>query len=143
MIDTNLTSAYLCSHAAYSRMKQAGGGKIINVGSMMSMFGAGFAPAYAASKGGIVQLTKACASAWARDNIQVNAILPGWIDTELTQGARKEIPGLHDSVLQRTPAGRWGSIDDLRGVAVFLGGPASDFVTGATITVDGGYSIQG
>jgi 2-deoxy-D-gluconate 3-dehydrogenase len=143
VIDTNLTSAYLCSHAAYPRMKQAGGGKIINVGSMMSMFGAGFAPAYAASKGGIVQLTKACASAWARDNIQVNAILPGWIDTELTQGARKEIPGLHDNVLQRTPAGRWGTIDDLRGVAVFLGGPGSDFVTGASITVDGGYSIQG
>ena len=143
VIDTNLTSAYLCSHAAYPRMKQAGGGKIINIGSMMSIFGSGFVPAYAASKGGIVQLTKSCASAWARDNIQVNAILPGWIDTELTQGARKEIPGLHDNVLRRTPAGRWGSIDDLRGVAVFLGGPASDFVTGATITVDGGYSIQG
>jgi len=143
VIDTNLTSAYLCSHAAYPRLKQAGAGKVINIGSMMSIFGSGFVPAYAASKGGIVQLTRACASAWARDNIQVNAILPGWIDTELTQGARREIPGLHDSVLRRTPAGRWGSIDDLRGVAVFLGGPASDFVTGAAIPVDGGYSIQG
>jgi 2-deoxy-D-gluconate 3-dehydrogenase len=143
VIDTNLTSAYLCSHAAYPRLKQAGAGKVINIGSMMSIFGSGFVPAYAASKGGIVQLTKACASAWARDNIQVNAILPGWIDTELTQGARREIPGLHDSVLRRTPAGRWGSIDDLRGVAVFLSGPASDFVTGAAIPVDGGYSIQG
>jgi 2-deoxy-D-gluconate 3-dehydrogenase len=143
VIDTNLTSAFLCSQAAYPRLKQAGGGKIINVGSMMSIFGSGFVPAYAASKGGIVQLTRSCASAWARDNIQVNAILPGWIDTELTQGARREIPGLHDNVLRRTPAGRWGSIDDLRGVAVFLSGSASDFITGAAIPVDGGYSIQG
>jgi 2-deoxy-D-gluconate 3-dehydrogenase len=110
---------------------------------MMSIFGTGFTPAYAASKGGIVQLTKACASAWARDNIQVNSILPGWIDTELTQGARREIPGLNENVLRRTPAGRWGSIDDLRGVAVFLAGPASDFITGAALAVDGGYSIQG
>jgi len=143
VVDTNLTSAYLCSHAAYPHLKAAGGGKVVNVGSMMSIFGTGFTPAYAASKGGIVQLTKACASAWARDNIQVNSILPGWIDTELTQGARKEIPGLNENVLRRTPAGRWGSIDDLRGVAVFLAGPASDFITGAAITVDGGYSIQG
>jgi len=143
VVDTNLTSAYLCSHAAYPALKASGGGKIVNVGSMMSIFGTGFTPAYAASKGGIVQLTKACASAWARDNIQVNSILPGWIDTHLTQGARREIPGLNENVLKRTPAGRWGSIDDLRGVAVFLASPASDFITGAAITVDGGYSIQG
>ncbi len=143
VLDTNLTSAYLCSHAAYPHLKEAGGGKIVNIGSMMSIFGTGFTPAYAASKGGIVQLTKACASAWARDNIQVNSILPGWIDTELTQGARREIAGLNENVLRRTPAGRWGSIDDLRGIAVFLAGPASDFITGAAITVDGGYSIQG
>jgi 2-dehydro-3-deoxy-D-gluconate 5-dehydrogenase len=143
VVDTNLTSAYLCSHAAHPHMKAGGSGKIVNVGSMMSIFGTAFTPAYAASKGGIVQLTKACASAWARDNIQVNSILPGWIDTELTQGARREIPGLNENVLRRTPAGRWGSIDDLRGVAVFLAGPASDFITGAAITVDGGYSIQG
>jgi 2-deoxy-D-gluconate 3-dehydrogenase len=143
VIDTNLTSAYLCSHAAYPHLKQAGGGKVINVGSIMSIFATSFSPAYAASKGGIVQLTKACAAAWARDNIQVNAVLPGWIDTELTQGTRRDVPGLHDSVVRRTPAGRWGSIDDLRGIAVFLSAPASDFVTGAAITVDGGYSIQG
>jgi 2-deoxy-D-gluconate 3-dehydrogenase len=143
VVDTNLTSAYLCSRTAYPFMKSSGGGKIINVGSMMSIFGTGFTPAYAASKGGIVQLTKSCASAWARDNIQVNSILPGWIDTELTQGARREIPGLHENVLRRTPAGRWGSIDDFRGIAVFLASAASDFITGATITVDGGYSIQG
>ena len=143
VLDTNLTSAYLCSHAAYPAMKTAGGGKIINIGSMMSIFGAGFAPAYAASKGGIVQFTRACASAWAKDHIQVNAVLPGWIDTELTQGARRQVPGLNENVLHRTPAGRWGTIDDMSGVAVFLASAASDFVTGTAIPVDGGYSIQG
>lgn len=143
VLDTNLTSAYLCSHAAHPAMKAAGAGKIINIGSMMSIFGAGFAPAYAASKGGIVQFTKACASAWGRDNIQVNAILPGWIDTELTRNARREVEGLHESVLRRTPAARWGVPDDFRGVAIFLASSASAFITGAAITVDGGYSIQG
>ena len=143
VIDTNLTSAFLCSRAAYPAMKRGGGGKIINIGSMMSIFGASFAPAYSASKGGLVQLTRALATAWARDNIQVNAVLPGWIDTDLTRRARREVEGLHDNVLRRTPAGRWGVIDDLAGVAVFLASPASDFVTGAAIPVDGGFSIQG
>jgi 2-deoxy-D-gluconate 3-dehydrogenase len=143
VLDTNLTSAFLCSKAAYPAFKAAGGGKIINIGSMMSLFGASFAPAYGSSKGGIVQLTKSMAVAWARDNIQVNAVLPGWIDTELTQNARQEVSGLHDSVLRRTPAGRWGGIDDMAGVAVFLASAASDFVTGTAIPVDGGYSVQG
>ena len=143
VLDTNLTSAYLCSHAAYPLLKRGGRGKVINVGSIMSLFATSFSPVYAASKGGIVQLTKACAAAWARDNIQANAVLPGWIDTELTEGTRRDVPGWHDSVVKRTPAGRWGSVDDLRGIAVFLAAPASDFVTGAAITVDGGYSIQG
>jgi len=143
VIDSNLTSAFLCSHAAYPEMKKAGGGKIINIGSMMSIFGAAFATAYAASKGGMVQMSKAMATAWAKDNIQVNSILPGWIDTALTRRAREEVQGLHDSVLKRTPAGRWGVPDDFAGIAVFLASPASDFVTGAAITVDGGYSVQG
>jgi 2-deoxy-D-gluconate 3-dehydrogenase len=143
VMDTNLTSAFLVSRAAYPHMKRQGGGKIINIGSMMSIFGVRFSPAYAASKGGIVQLTKVMATAWAGDNIQVNAVLPGWIDTELTQGARKQIAGLHDSVLKRTPAGRWGVMADMSGVAVFLASAASDFVTGTAIPVDGGYSIQG
>ena len=124
-------------------MKAAGHGKIINIGSMMSIFGASFVPAYAASKGGIVQLTRSLAAAWAKDNIQVNAVLPGWIDTELTQRARREIGGLQDNVLRRTPAGRWGVIDDLAGIAVFLAARASDFITGTAIPVDGGFSIQG
>jgi 2-dehydro-3-deoxy-D-gluconate 5-dehydrogenase len=143
VMNTNLTSAFLCSRAVYPEMKAAGGGKVINIGSMMSIFGASFSPAYGASKGGIVQLTKSAAIAWAPDNIQVNAVLPGWIDTELTQGARREVPWLHDSVLKRTPARRWGTIDDMSGVAVFLASSASDFVTGTFIPVDGGYSIQG
>jgi 2-deoxy-D-gluconate 3-dehydrogenase len=143
VMDSNLTSAFLCSHAAYPEMKKAGTGKMINIGSMMSIFGASFTTAYAASKGGIVQMTKAMATAWARDNIQVNAILPGWIDTALTQRARHDVPALHDSVLKRTPAGRWGTPDDFAGIAVFLASHASDYVTGAAITVDGGYSVQG
>ena len=143
VIDTNLTSAFLCSRAVYPLMKAASGGKIINIGSMMSIFGTAFVAAYSASKGGIVQLTKSLAAAWARDNIQVNAVLPGWIDTELTRNARREIPGLNDSVLRRTPAGRWGEMDDKAGIAVFLASPASDFVTGTAIPVDGGFAIQG
>ncbi len=143
VIRTNLTSAFLCSQAVYPAMKQAGGGKIINIGSMMSIFGASFAPAYAASKGGIVQFTRSCAVAWAADNIQANAILPGWIDTDLTRRAREQIEGLHDKVLGRTPAARWGAIADFAGIAVFLSSHASDFVTGTAIPVDGGFSIMG
>jgi 2-deoxy-D-gluconate 3-dehydrogenase len=142
VIDTNLTSAFVCCQAAYQPMKQAGGGKIINIGSMLSIFGAGFAPAYGASKGGIVQLTKALASGWAKDNIQVNAVLPGWIDTDLTREARGEVRGLNAMVLMRTPAGRWGVPADLAGIAVFLASPASGFVTGTAIPVDGGYAAQ-
>lgn len=142
VIDTNLTSAFICSKAVYPAMKEAGGGKIINIGSMMSIFGASFAPAYAASKGGIVQFTKSIALSWAADNIQANAILPGWIDTALTVKAREQVPGLNETVLNRTPAKRWGSIDDLAGAAVFLASSASDFVTGTSIPVDGGYSVQ-
>lgn len=143
VIDTNLTSAFLCSKAVYPAMKAAKGGKIINIGSMMSIFGASFTPAYAASKGGIVQFTRACACAWASDNIQANAILPGWIDTDLTERARAEVSGLNERVLARTPAARWGTIDDFAGIAVFLSSAASDFVTGAAIPVDGGFSVMG
>jgi len=143
VLDSNLTSAFLCSQAAYLAMKQGGHGKIINIGSMMSIFGAPFATAYAASKGGMVQMTKSLATAWAKDNIQVNAILPGWIDTDLTKRARAEIAGLHDKVLARTPAARWGAIDDFAGIAVFLSSTASDFVTGTAIPVDGGFSVMG
>ena len=143
VIETNLTSAFMCSQAVYPEMRRVGGGKIINTGSMMSLFGVPFAVPYAASKGGIVQLTRGLATAWAKDNIQVNAVLPGWIDTELTRAARQIVPGLHERVLQRTPAGRWGVSGDLAGIAIFLASRASDFITGAAIPVDGGYSVQG
>jgi len=141
VLDTNLTSAFIASKAAYPLLK-ARGGKVVNIGSMLSIFGASFAAAYGASKGGIVQLTKSLASAWAADNIQVNAVLPGWIDTALTQGARQQLEGLNERVLARTPAGRWGQPADFEGIAVFLAGPASDFVTGTAIPVDGGFSVQ-
>lgn len=141
VLDTNLTGAFLCAQAAYPALKQAGGGKIINIGSMMSLFGAPYATPYAASKGGIVQMTRALATAWAKEAIQVNAVLPGWIDTEMTRTARRQVDGLHERVEARTPAGRWGVPADLAGIAVFLAGPASDFITGAAIPVDGGYSI--
>jgi 2-deoxy-D-gluconate 3-dehydrogenase len=143
ILETNLTSAFVCCQAAYPAMIRAGGGKIINIGSMMSIFGASFTAPYAASKGGIVQLTKALATAWAKDNIQVNAVLPGWIDTDLTRKAREQVAGLHERVIARTPSGRWGTPDDHAGLAVFLASPASDFVTGTAIPVDGGYSVQG
>ncbi len=143
VLAVNLDSAFVASQAAYPHLKKAGRGKIINTGSMMSIFGAAYLSAYAASKAGIVQLTKALACAWAKDNIQVNAVLPGWIDTALTRKARSELEGLHERVLSRTPAGRWGEPDDLAGIAVFLASPASDFVTGTAIPVDGGYSSQG
>src|SRR5678816_4230304 len=110
---------------------------------MMSIFGASFTAPYAASKGGIVQLTRALATAWAKDHVQVNAVLPGWIDTALTRRARDEVQGLHERVLARTPAGRWGAPEDLAGTAVFLCSAASDFITGTAIPVDGGYSVQG
>ena len=143
VLNTNLTSAFLCSRACYPVLKGAGGGKILNNGSMLSIFGTPWGSAYAASKGGMVQLTKSLATAWAADNIQVNCFLPGWIDTELTRNARAEVDGLHERVLARTPAGRWGDIEDLAGMAVFFASPASDFITGVAIPVDGGFSVSG
>jgi 2-deoxy-D-gluconate 3-dehydrogenase len=95
---------------------------------------------YSASKGGIVQMTRSLACAWAEDNIQVNAILPGWFNTELTKQARIDIPGLNEKVIARTPNGRWGETQELEGAAIFLASRASDFVTGIALPVDGGFS---
>lgn len=142
ILDTNLRSAFLCSKAVYPAMKEAGGGKIISIGSMTSIFGGAKLAPYGTSKGGIVQLTRSLAVAWAPDNIQVNAILPGWINTDLTRQARKELPGLNERVLARTPVGRWGEPDDLAGAAIFLASSTSDFVTGVALPVDGGFSIM-
>ncbi len=140
VMDVNLTSAFLMSRAVYPELKRAGGGKIVNTGSMASLFGAAYAAPYAASKAGIVQLTKSLALAWAADNIQVNAILPGWFETAMTDRARVEVPGLTERVNARIPAGRWAKPEDMAGPAVWLASRASDYVTGAAIPVDGGYS---
>ena len=140
VLRVNLTSAFTFSKAVYPLMKNNGGGKIINIGSMTSIFGAAFAPAYAASKAGIVQLTKSLALAWAADNVQVNAILPGFIATDLTDKAKQEVPEIYDKVLGRIAAGRWGRPDDLAGTGVWLASRASDYVTGVAVPVDGGYS---
>ena len=140
VLDTNLTGAFLCAKAAYPHLR--GGGKVINVGSMLSLFGSAVAAAYGASKGGVVQLTKSLAVGWAADGIQVNAILPGWIDTALTRTAREQLPGLNERVLARSPSGRWGVPADFEGIAVFLASAASNFITGAAIPVDGGYSSE-
>jgi 2-deoxy-D-gluconate 3-dehydrogenase len=143
VLNTNITSAFICSKACYPHMKKGGGGKVLNNGSMLSIFGAPWAPAYAASKGAMVQFTKSLATAWAADNIQVNCFLPGWIDTEMTMTARDQIDGLYERVLARTPAGRWGKTEDFEGIAVFLSSSASDFVSGTAIPIDGAFSVMG
>jgi len=143
VIDTNLTSAYLAAKAAYPHLKASGHGRVINNGSMLSIFGLPLHIAYAASKGGVVQLTKSLAVAWAADGITVNAILPGWIDTDLTKRAREQVETLNANVLARTPTGRWGDPRDFEGIAGFLASDAAGFITGTAIPVDGGFSVQG
>ena len=141
VVDVNLNGSFLCAREVYAPMIEVGGGKIINIGSMTSIFGSDWVSAYAASKGGVVQMTKSLAVAWAKDNIQVNSILPGWIHTNLTvrnQGRRRRTAT--SSSRLRIPHGRWGEPDELAGTAVFLASSASDYVTGASIPVDGGYS---
>jgi 2-deoxy-D-gluconate 3-dehydrogenase len=140
IVNTNLTSVFTCCQAVYPEMLRRGGGKIVTIGSMASLFGFDVASIYAATKGGVVQLTSSLAMAWAKDHIQVNCILPGWIETDLTKGARQAIGGLSERVVQGTPAGRWGQPSDLAGAAVFFSSPASDFVTGTALPVDGGFS---
>ena len=140
VLKVNLTSAFLMSKAVYAAMKQSGGGKIINIGSMTSIFGASFAVAYASTKGGIVQLTKSFALAWAADNIQVNAILPGWFDTELTEKAGSRSPACTSECSPGSPLGRWAKPADMAGTAIWLASRASDYVTGVAIPVDGGYT---
>ena len=143
IINTNLTSGMLASQAAYPYLKAHGCGRVINNGSMLSIFGLPLHVAYGASKGGVVQMTKSTAVAWAADGITVNVILPGWIDTDLTRKARQDMAGLNDNVLARTPSKRWGLPADFEGVAAFLASDAAAFITGVAIPVDGGYSVQG
>ena len=142
VLQVNLTSAFLCSQQAHRRMSRSGHGKIINIGSMTSILGAPMSPAYGASKGAIVALTRSLATAWAAENIQVNAILPGWIETELTRRQMQEMPDLQERILNRTPARRWGVPEDLVGAATFLASDAAAFVTGTALVVDGGFSVM-
>jgi len=142
VVDTNLKGTFLCCKAAFPHLVKRGGGKIITNGSMFSIFGSTVRSAYPASKGGIVQLSKSLAVAWARYNIQVNCILPGWLTTELTMPVYQH-PEWGPAIVKRTPAGRWGTPADMQGTAVFLASRASDFVTGTAIPVDGGFSVMG
>ena len=140
VVAINLDGTFLCSREAYPHMKEAGGGKIINIGSMTSVFGSDWVASYSASKGGVVQLTKSLAVAWASDNIQVNAILPGWIHTDLTAPIRDTHVERYEYIRSRIPHGRWGEPDEMGGAAVFLASAASDYVTGVSLPVDGGYT---
>ena len=140
VIETQLNAVFLLSKLAAGSMVRQNGGKIINIGSMSSYFGSGLIPSYSAAKGAIVQLTKSMAIELAPHNIQVNAIAPGWIETDMTAPV-KTMP-LNDEILARTPAGRWGQAEEVAGTAVYLASKASGFVTGTTIRVDGGYAIR-
>ena len=143
VLDVNLRAAFLASKQVYPHMKSQGGGKIINIGSMFSIFGGGGSgAAYSSSKGGLVQLSKSLAVAWAKDNIQSNAILPGWFMTDLTTDIPVTQPERYDLISRRIPTQRWGKPEELQGTVVYLASPASDYVTGAVITVDGGYSVM-
>ena len=139
VIDVNLIGTMRMCVAARSKLA-AGKGSIVNTASMYSFFGAPHAPAYAASKGGVVQLTKSLAVAWAKDGIRVNAVAPGWIDTEMARGAIQD-PVRAGPILARTPMGRWGQPEDVAGVVLCLLSDAARFVTGTILPVDGGYLV--
>ena len=141
MMAVNMRAPYLLMRLALPRMKKARSGQIINIGSEYSLFGSPFVPDYSASKGGVIQLTKSLAVAWANVNIQVNAIIPGWITSEMTQPV-KENTEMFQAIVGRTPAGRFGEPEELGGAGIFLASAASDFVTGQSIVVDGGYSVS-
>lgn len=142
VLNTNLRSPFWCSRAVYPIMKDAGGGKIINVASLFSYFGGADMAPYGSSKGGLVQMTRSLAVAWAPGNIQVNAIVPGWFKTDLFLRRKKNDPNMEERIVSRTPAGRCGELHELAGASIFLASEASDFVTGTVLMIDGGYSIM-
>jgi NAD(P)-dependent dehydrogenase (short-subunit alcohol dehydrogenase family) len=139
VVEVNLTGAMRLATACRPLLARRGGA-IVNIASMLSFFGSGAAPAYSASKGGIAQLTKSLAIAWAPDGIRVNAVAPGWIETALT-GPLRDDPARSAAIVARTPLGRWGRPEDIGGAAVFLCSDAAAFITGAVLPVDGGYAI--
>ncbi len=135
----NLTGTMRCCSLARDKLKTAGGA-IVNTASVLSFFGGGLVPGYSASKGGVAQLTKSLAIAYAPDRIRVNAIAPGWVATPLTQALQDDAER-SAAILARTPLARWAQPDDIAGAAVFLCSPAACFITGTVVTVDGGYMI--
>lgn len=141
VVGTNLTAMFEACQLAFPLLNASGHGKVINIASEYSLFGSSRAIPYSASKGGVVQLTKSLAAAWAADQIQVNAIVPGWITTEMTQGVKDNV-AFYNQIIARTPARRFGEPEDLAGAAVFLASAASDFVTGVVLPVDGGYAAN-
>jgi len=141
VIEVNLSSVFRLSQAAGRHMIESGGGKIINIASLLSFQGGVTVPAYAASKGGVAQLTKALANEWARHNVNVNAIAPGYMSTDNTAALQQD-EARNRQILERIPAGRWGDPSDLAGAAVFLSSPASDYMHGHVLVVDGGWMAR-
>jgi 2-deoxy-D-gluconate 3-dehydrogenase len=141
VLDTNLKAALVFAQACYPLMVRRGGGKVINIGSEYAIFGSPTVLPYSVSKGGVVQLTKSLAIAWAKDNIQVNCIIPGWVRTDMTSAIMRN-EAVYRRIVERTPAGRFAEPEEMAGAAVFLASRASDFITGQSLPVDGGYSIS-
>ncbi len=140
VIDVNLNAMFFISQLAGNTMIKQGGGRIINIGSMCSYFGATKIPAYAASKGGVLLLTKALSNEWAAKGVNVNAIAPGYIESALTADMKEKNPAQYEEACKRIPFGRWGKPADIKGVAVFLASEAAAYITGVSIPVDGGYT---
>ena len=142
VISVNLSSVFVLCQEAGRVMLPKGRGKIIDIASMISFFGGQTIPAYAASKGGVAQLTKALSNDWAGKGIQINAIAPGYMATDMNTALMDPANPRYQQITDRIPAHRWGTSDDMKGICVFLASPASDYITGAVIPVDGGYLVK-